>query len=172
MKSMIESMSTSDWIQIVNATVQALVTIALGFVALKLTKQQIELGKEQAKLSLYDKRYALYAAVMDIVALVAREGRLVDINKAVEFKIRTSQSIFLVSADVTNYLLVVEKHAFDLWEVGRELEGTFEISGAQRAEIIERHSTIVSWIVDQRENAHLVFQDCLKSDDRWTTGTS
>jgi hypothetical protein len=121
--------------------------------------QQHVLAKEKFKLSLFERRFAVYKGVQVFLTHISIKAK-VDMDKLLDFRRDTQDAMFFFSDDIPEYLDSIDKKALDLWakqEEGKELTNGGEIPNL-RKEI----SRLLKELLDELPRLKDVFAPDLK----------
>jgi hypothetical protein len=150
---------------------------AAVFVTWRLGKNQVTVGQQQANTAalqaeladvrlqhdLYDRRYKLYESTKTFVLRVCRE-RAVDTESIFTFVRDTGDAVFLLDADMVNYIdeIRVRANRLDFLRSVINLPEYYE----RRATLIEEEGQLFLWFVDQFDVLRDKFKPFLVLDKR------
>jgi hypothetical protein len=120
-------------------TLIALATLAIAFSAW----MQWWTTHQKLKLDLFEKRYAVYAAAMDLMRTVFHHGHAT-YEQIVDFRAKTADAQFLLDEKISAHLLKITNEAFRLNALREELEPLPR--GAQRSANVQEQRVIKDWI--------------------------
>ena len=116
------SPETKDWISVVTAVASAASAIIALAIAVWVFVQQRRLQRQQLRQDLFDKRFAVYAAVETLMVDIIRLTGSVTWTDQGKFLAAIEPAEFLFGADVTAYLGEIQELVKAL--SGKEKEGT------------------------------------------------
>ncbi len=100
----------NEWAQIFSAAFTALIAL----ITTTILVQQHQLARRKLRHELYDRRFAIYNALMGFLNLVIQEGGQLSVEVLYKFKADTNQAFFLFDRDVREYLDEVYARAVEL----------------------------------------------------------
>jgi hypothetical protein len=126
--------------------------------------QQYRTAKNRLRLDLFDRRWAVYSALIVLVDTVVRNGRA-ELSEIFEYSAVTSRAEFLFDKQVVDYLERVRKQAVELRRLHGQLhdEERFPI-GPERNRVAEQDSRLLEWFVAQVQESRGVFRRYLRFD--------
>jgi hypothetical protein len=96
------------------SVVSALFVPLIGIITIYIAWQQHKTNKNQFRLALFDRRYAILDAARELIGRVLREGR-VDSDDLTAFLWKTKESDFLFGSDIDQYLHELYEKAADVY---------------------------------------------------------
>ncbi|MBV8888866.1 MAG: hypothetical protein JO267_06325 [Alphaproteobacteria bacterium] len=112
--------------------------------------QQMKLAADRLQLDRYDRRFRIYnEARRFIIEDILRNGRVSD-HALMEFIGGTGDSIFLLDAQVTNYLMKIRKRAIRLRFLGKAIPGTSPMDD-NRGKYIDEEAKLLNWFSQQQD---------------------
>ena len=138
----------------------AIITTTVAILVAIITFGQWLNARNQLKLALFEKRYAVYEKIASYLAETLQNGR-VAVGADVQFLRDTKKAHFLFSADPTIELLISEiyKKSVSLHCLDQELETT---SGDERKSNIKKQSEIKEWFKSSLDNLEAIFDEYIK----------
>jgi hypothetical protein len=117
-------------------------------------------ARNQLKLALFEKRYAVYEKIASYLAVTLQNGR-VTVGSDVQFLRDTKRAHFLFSADkaIESFISEVYKKSVSLHCLDQELETT---SGQDRKDNLEKQSEITEWFKYSLDNLEVKFDEYIK----------
>jgi hypothetical protein len=100
----------NEWAQIFSAVFTALIAL----ITTTILVQQHLLARRKLRHELYDRRFAVYNALMGFLSLVIEGGEQISVETLYKFKADTNQAFFLFDRDVREYLDEVYSRAVEL----------------------------------------------------------
>ena len=135
----------------------------IAILAAYIAYQQAQTAKRKLKLDTFDKRYAIFIAVMDFLSLVVGN---INVTNEQLFKLiqETKSSYFLFGEDIYTYIDDVYKKAIRLRLANQILNGRREISEEERTRLVNQDQELLEWFMQQAEEARQKFSKYLKLD--------
>ncbi len=117
-------------------------------------------ARNQLKLALFEKRYAVYEKIAAYLAETLQNGR-VGVEADVQFLRDTKKAHFLFSADPAIETLISEiyRKSVSLHCLAQELDST---TGDERKTNIKKQSEITKWFKSTLDNLETVFDEYIK----------
>jgi len=150
-------MTSPPWLQVL----QGLLTPVIAMFAVYIAYQQHKTARERLRLDLYNKRFSVYEALRDLLALIAREAR-VDLKHIFEFTGKTRDADFLFGAEVTGYIEEVRRRAIDFRYLSDKLGADTLPAGPERDTIVEREHEHLEWFLGQFDIMQSMFRPYLR----------
>lgn len=100
----------NEWAQVFSAAFTAVIAL----VTTTILVQQHLLARRKLRHELYDRRFAVYNALMGFLSLVIEGGGQISVEALYKFKADTNQAFFLFDRDVREYLDEVYGRAVEL----------------------------------------------------------
>lgn len=141
-----------DLIQILAAALAPIIAVLGIYVAWR----QHKLQREELRLDLYEKRFAVFQALMEFLRITLRDAK-VPLARYFEYRTNTAQSVFLFGSEISSYLEEVGKKALKFRELNERLAADAMPMGASRAELAEEESELLSWLSEQPAQAQSLF---------------
>ncbi len=134
------------------AVAQGLLTPLIALLALYIAFQQYIIGKRRLRLDLYDRRFAVFRALMDLHVRVFEAGA-VNLQEIRVFMAKTNEASFLFDDEIPAYLGQVYQRAVDLMALNRKLESTGLPTGEERTRASQESSALCAWFADELKSA-------------------
>ena len=96
-------------------------TVAVGVVAAYIAFQQFWLARERLRLDLFEKRFAVFAAVRRFLSLIL-QGASVKMDDFWQYRAGVAEASFLFDEDITDYLGEIDRRALRAWRIGDEMK--------------------------------------------------
>lgn len=110
---------------------------------------QWRLEKQKWRLSLYDKRFETYRAVMEFVSLMAHQARC-DHSDEIAFLQEASRNRFLFDPDVQDYVELIYKQSVEKNSLEQMLANSRGESATERREMLaEKSKELSEWFAEQ-----------------------
>ena len=151
-----EPKTPSNWPSLISVIIAAIVGV-VGFQQYLLARRQTALAREKFTLDLFDKRFEVYTATMD---LLLRAMSTTDRTPLIEYLRRTKQADFLFGAEIVNYVDALYQKAVDI-ETTRAVCEPLP-PGPRRTELAQREERLHIEIADEVPKAKEVFGPYLK----------
>ena len=128
------------------------ITYLIAFITIYIAIQQYRINKDKYKFELFDKRYKVYLAVVELIHFIIAHDDLTS-AQIIIYDENTSQSVFLFGSEINNYIDEIRKNAVE-----------FEYSRNHISEPIEKekYQKLIRWFVEQRKIVALKFSKDLK----------
>jgi len=124
----------------------SIATLFLSVAVVVLAWQQWRVADTKLRLDLFDRRYKVYDATKQFLAVIIREARFTH-SQLIEFNIGTSDAEFLFRADVVDYLGQIRKRAVHMWTAQRLYE-PLPVGDERSRHVMAAHDDL-SWLSDQ-----------------------
>ena len=109
--------------------------------------QQWNTNRNRLKLELFDRRYEVFRAAVDIIDHVMREATIRDDEIAERFIRASRYSEFLFDDNVYNYLGELRDKLVRWRVLTRRLEAMPE--GEERIEMVRKERELIEWLIEQ-----------------------
>ncbi len=130
----------------------ALLTALTALLALWIAYHQYRTNRSKLRLDLYERRFRVFDAVRDLLAIVGRDGAL-ELKDVQGFVAGTSEATFLFGADIVAYIEELRLKAADLRRVHRTLANTALPVGAERSQAATEDAALITWFAEQFEES-------------------
>jgi uncharacterized membrane protein len=108
---------------------QAIALIALPMVGAWIAWEQMQIARAKLKNDLYDRRFKVYDATMELLSHALTHGRVSD-EALHKFALQTAESTFLFEEEVILFLKEIRTNASNVWVFG----GTLQQGGLSAAD--------------------------------------
>ena len=125
----------------------ALLTPLLAVIATYIAVQQWRLEKQKWRLSLYDKRFETFRAVVEFIGLVSLKSDCRD-DELIEFLQKASRHEFLFEKEIQKYIIVIHQKANELNTAKKLIEAPSQSSN-EREILINRSQAVSQWFLEQ-----------------------
>ena len=129
-------------------------TLFLSIAVVIIALLQWRVAENKLRLDLFDRRYKVYDATRKFLAVILRDATFTD-SQLFEFYGSTSDTEFLFSSDVVDYLAQIRKHALDM-RLHQKLFEPLPV-GDERSRHVQTHHDQLSWLSDQLTGMTSVF---------------
>lgn len=135
-------------------TVSALLVPFVAIGAAVIAFNQFRVARQKLKLDLFEKRYAVFAAVRHALSVVMREAKF-KIEELYEFRAGTADAYFLFDKKVLDYLDEVDKNLVRFHTTGLQLSGLqgrrglSEEEERRRVKAVDSEGELLTWLMDQ-----------------------
>lgn len=123
------------------------VTAIIGSAVAWVAWRQHHISKEQLKLALFEKRFAVFAGVRKFLTQILRTGNLKELEPLWEYRASIGDASFLFGKELDSYLWEIDTHALNLHRIIEEM--THRPRGAERSRLAEEESNELAWLTDQ-----------------------
>ncbi len=135
------------------------VTVLLAVGGVYIAYQQFRLGRERLKLDLFEKRFAVFAAVRRFLSAIAAEGKF-QMEQLFEYRRSVAEASFLFESDITTFIEEIDKHALRLWVV-KEKDSVTPL-GDEKVRLADGWGKEMMWLTEQLSELKLKFAPYLK----------
>ncbi|MBU1317776.1 MAG: hypothetical protein KKG33_05140 [candidate division Zixibacteria bacterium] len=137
----------------------ALVTPIIGAIVAYIAYQQYRIRRYEVRMSMYDKRYAVFETVMEYLASVVEHGKA-DADKARLLLRSAAEAQFLFDEEIEKFIKDVYHHALE----DNTLQWRFDKAQTPelRDPIIEKQNQVLDWFECELHHAKLLFDPYLK----------
>jgi hypothetical protein len=132
-----------DLIKIFSALLTPIIAIVTTYIAV----QQYRLSKFKVRHELFERRLAVYKAVMEFISSTSRHKSNVD-ESAVRMIRETADSYFIFKTDIAEYIRVLYDKGIDLSTINLELSDPTMERGERKLKSKER-SDMLKWFGQQ-----------------------
>lgn len=145
----------ATWIDIF----KALLTPAIGILAIVIAFQQWRTNRNKLKLELFDKRFAVFQATRSFLSSVLRDGRVT--HEALEtYRLGIIDSVFLLDSATSEFLWGLYKTGLAAIRYNSSLEGV--PVGEKRSQLVSQETAEVKKLTDEIGNLQNRFEKFLK----------
>ena len=123
-------------------------TPMIAVLAVWIAWQQHRTNRDKLRLNLYDKRFDVFRALMELLAFIVREGNIT-LEKIYEFRANTNESSFLFDKDISEYLETVRQKAVKFYNLEQKLHHSDLPVGEERDKAAKDDSELLRWFFDQ-----------------------
>jgi flagellar biosynthesis GTPase FlhF len=123
-----------------------ILTLILACFGAYIAFQQYRINHQKLKLDLFERRYAVFDAVKQLIHQVISEAS-VDNRHINEFKINTADAKFLFKDDVINYLQEILNKSIELKMYQTKLRAMPDEN--ERSEIIDKEHNVILWFTEE-----------------------
>ncbi len=136
----------------------AMLTPVLGVIAIYIAWQQWRTNDLKCRHDLYERRLAVYLAVMEFLACIMRKTKATD-EETISFLQKTRESYFLFGPEIATYLDKIYKRSLELEYHNTMLnDPTSHLPvGAERTRLAQEKSAALEWCIAQFEIAREKF---------------
>ena len=124
----------------------------IGFLGLYIAWRQWKTAAYRFRLDLFDKRFAIYEAIIDFILSIRGGGKVSD-EALSAFKDKTLPTRFLFNDDIAEYITEIKEKAIDVQTYSAEVKGMPE--GKERIETLRQSSDARKWLYKQIEEKEL-----------------
>lgn len=125
---------------------------------------QFLLAKQRSKLDLYDKRYPVFAATMEYLAYIAREGTI-NQQELIKF-LRNSKDVdFFFGQDIQQFLSELYNKGVDLAKYDHKIKGRV-LPDDEHGKLVDMESELLEWFLKQFEVSKELFKKYLAIDKK------
>jgi len=126
--------------------VDPITTLIVGLAVVFIAWRQWQVARNKLRLDLFDRRYKVYDATKKFLAAILRDATFTD-SQLFEFYAGTSDTEFLFSSDVVDYLAQIRKRALDM----RLHQKTYEPMpvGDERSRHVQAEHDELLWLTNQ-----------------------
>ena len=135
----------------------AALTLILGIIATCVLVSQYRLQRQQVKLAVFDKRYAVYEATRKYLEIITQYGEATK-EQTDEFLRNADAKDFLFESDVQDFLKELLKKGGELSRIGASLKA----EAKERDKLVKQRSELVKWAAKQFEVSIEAFGKYLK----------
>jgi hypothetical protein len=130
-------------------------TIVIGIITAYIAKQQHKTGRDQYRLNLYEKRFAVFKATQSFLRDIAKNARVTDDSSAEKFWSAVDDAQFLFKAPVACFMKDLKKEHIKFMICQGELHGPASLSeDEERKRVSQENRDLLMWFINQ--NARLV----------------
>jgi hypothetical protein len=141
-----------DAVQILAASLAPIIAIFGTYIAWR----QHALQRQRLRLDLYEKRFAVFQALMIFLDAALRDAKL-PLDLYHRFRTGTAQVAFLFGAEVNEYLEEIGEKAMRFRELNERLAADAMPFGTERSELAKQETELLKWLADQPEHARTLF---------------
>lgn len=131
-------------------------TLIIAGAAVWIAWQQFETVSHKFRLDLYDKRYAVYRGLMNLLAKIIADGEATKEALAAYYR-STDEKRFLFGDDIITYLQEVREKAVKLSSLRQLIHPEGQVSEKRRSDAIEENVDLLAWFDMQSEEAQRKF---------------
>jgi len=142
----------------------AFISLAVAYIAY----QQFRLGREKMKLDLFEKRFAVFAAVRRFLSAIAAEGKC-SMEQLSEYRRFVAEASFLFESDITTFIDEIDKHALQLWLI-KEKDSATPL-GEEKVRLADAWGREMTWLMNQLPELRPKFAPYMKFET-WRGGLS
>jgi hypothetical protein len=158
-------LATVDWLK-AEAILQGIATVVLTGIAVTIQRQQAKTSRLQAdiakrqaetnrlqyRLALFEKRMAVFNAVVEMINMIAVDAESFNVNSVIKFGGTTAQHPFLFGQEVEDYINALQKKALDLKWINLALR-----ADVGKTDDAAKQEELLKWFRDQIKGAESVF---------------
>lgn len=138
----------SDTLKALQVWLPSLTPLVIGLLTVYIAAQQWRTNHLKVKLDLYDRRLAVYIALIEFLAYQMGD-RAEGFGKSIEFVQKTRESYFLFGKRMADYLHEVYKKSVELDTVVSRLRDGNLAGGDERNRLINQRGELSLWFGDQ-----------------------
>ena len=146
------------YLEIWGKALQAGLTPMIAILALYVAFQQYRTNREKVRLDLFDRRMAIFDALMQLLRIIGRDGTISN-EELVRFSADTNNAVFIV-AELSDYLDEIYKHAVDL-QYSSNREGEDSVPEGELKELTIKTRDYREWFNQQFKTARTKFSKYL-----------
>ena len=136
-------------------------TLIIAVIVAYIAWRQHCTSRDRLRLDLFDKRYQVYATLVNFLSYVASNPKP-EANKIMEFKARTSDAAFLFDADLCQHITQVYENAWAARQTQQALCRA-DLKGYTDQHTLEKkEQALFSWFSNQMRMAQQKFEPYLK----------
>jgi hypothetical protein len=143
---------------------QGLLAPAVASLAVWIVWRQQAINHEKHRLDLFDRRMAIFVALMKVLAKITAEVRA-DVEDIREIAVQDSHARFLFRSDVRDYIKQLQTHAIQMRIMNRKIREDDRTQPAFE-KTIEAEEAELLWFVNQYEAGAKVFEPYLSMKHR------
>lgn len=143
-----------EWLQALLAPVIALVAVYIAW-------RQHATARDRLRLDLYDRRFAVYRALMDLLSAALTSGNLKD-AELYRFSSDTAERSFLFGPEISEYCEEIWKEGVRLQALNSRLHEEDLPAGEERNQVARSRTELFQWFKNQLEAAPKKFEPYLQ----------
>jgi hypothetical protein len=129
----------------------------VAVIAALIAYQQVLVARQRLKLDLFEKRFAVFAAVRRFLSLILQDAR-VNMEHFHQYRAAVAEADFLFEPDITSFLKEIDQRALKLWA---RHEGLKEVPvGDQRTKLVSESSEDLKWLIERLPLLRPTFSPC------------
>ena len=134
-------------------------TPIISIISFYISFQQYITNKKKLRLDLYEKRFAVYEAVVSFLSHVMAQGtaKMAEINKFTEI---INKSYFLFDSKMTDYLYKIQNKGLDLNTNKENREP--DLTKEERTKLAKEWKVLVKWFNEQMDVSKEKFEKYLR----------
>lgn len=136
--------------------VTAFLALGVAYIAF----QQFIVARERLKLDLFDRRFAVFAAVRRFLTDIQADAKCPMPRFFVEFRRSVAEADFLFESDITTFIEEIDQHALQLWLLNEQDPTTPK--GETKAKMAQDIANQLKWLTDQLPELKPTFAPYLK----------
>lgn len=147
------------YVEIFSALLTPTIAIFLAWIAFN----EYQTNKKQFRLALYNKRYEIFEALMDLFTTVLKEAKI-DMKSLNIFYIKINKGYFLFGKDIHDYINIVKEKAICLQYLNI-MFSEMRLSAGQKSEKRDKYAKeleeLLLWFADQDKTSREKFEKYL-----------
>lgn len=153
------------WLEITLSISQFLATVTLAGIAAWIALQQKRINEHRHRFDLFDKRFAVYSALMRFINSVTADLNMsLDDNRKLLHE--TANARFLFDDDVNDFIEAVRHRAIQIRKFANQYEQIQALPDNDRTRRGHENEKDIMWIADQYALADEIFKPYLKFGKR------
>lgn len=150
-------MNIKPLIEAFSAAVAPITTIITVYIAY----QQYQTARYKLRQDLYEKRFKVFRSLMELLSHVVQKAD-VSPKEITQFRIDTSESVFLFDKDIPDYLEIVANNAVKLFAINQKLHHSDLPVGQDRSRLAQENADLLEWLSDQANVSQKKFAKYLR----------
>jgi hypothetical protein len=140
-------------------------TIVIAIIGIYIGIRQYRTGRDQYRLNLYDKRFAVFKATQSFLRDIVKNARVTDDSSAGKFWDAVDDAQFLFKEPVAGYMANLRQQCLHLMICEGRLYGEGRLPvGEERNRVSQENSDLLKWFINQNERLVDVFRKDLRCE--------
>ena len=131
----------------------SVVNAIIAICNIHIIKKQMKIQNDSFCFQLYEKRFAVYSVMNEVLLSVGTDGRITDINRS-KFRDASNDAIFMFDQDMIEFCYETKKLLSELRTIGMKVEYNNEnkIRNEEHFKLCDREDELITKISEKREH--------------------